>query len=529
MAATVLVANAKSQLSDTSSISATSGNVKITSSLTSNITTMADSSAAGSGAGIAVGVVVTDSEAFIDSTNATPVNAKSLTVSADTDDNTPTTGKSSPNGIEGERHQLQQPTNNPANGGSAQSDAAGGKADGQSKTSDGNQNLSAALSVTVLVATTQAYIAPSSGSTVDRRRHRHDPRARRLVGQLVGDRRRRQRQVLARRADARAPPRRLARRLDDLLLHRDRDVRGREHDRERRPDAERDRRHAHRRVDGRLRHERQAHRRGPHRHLRVHGHRPAATQFTGVSGCTGSPAGGEAVTEVRESMPSPEAKLEIASGATNKTIGLNWTRRRERDRLQGLPRRPRAARAVPRRGRRHELQRRRQRDAERHRQAPTDRPELRHRHRRRRQRRRPHHEGLSSTATSASWRTPSRSRPSRPGAARRRSTAPLQSLAGGTLVVASTTGFASAGTFQVAGITGACSYASTGRDALLRDHRLHRHSERHGDRHRRQLDLHGARDVGSRREQRRRRGLDRRQRRHLQHDVERRGRRTRSR
>ena len=37
----------------------------------------------------------------------------------------------------------------------------------------------------------------------------------------------------------------------------------------------------------------------------------------------------------------------------------------------------------------------------------------------------------------------------------------LQSLAGGSLVVAGTTGFASAGTFQVAGITGTCSYTST--------------------------------------------------------------------
>ena len=125
VAATVLVATAKSQLSDTSSISATNGNVKITSKLTSNMTTIADSSASGSGAGIAVGVVVTDSEAFIDSTNATPVSAKSLTVPADTDDNTPTTGKSSPGGSKGNDTSGNDPTNNPANGGSsAQSSAA---------------------------------------------------------------------------------------------------------------------------------------------------------------------------------------------------------------------------------------------------------------------------------------------------------------------------------------------------------------------------------------------------------------------
>ena len=113
----MLVATAKSQLSDTSLISASSGNVKITSSLTSNITTDRRLVAAGSGAGIAVGVVVTDSEAFIDSTNATPVSAKNLTVSADTDDNAPTTGKSSPSGSKGNDTKSNSPTDNPANGG----------------------------------------------------------------------------------------------------------------------------------------------------------------------------------------------------------------------------------------------------------------------------------------------------------------------------------------------------------------------------------------------------------------------------
>src|SRR5262249_10762001 len=62
VAASSLVATATSQLSDTSSISAPAGNVKITSSVKSNITTNADASLSGSGAGIAVSVVVTDSE-----------------------------------------------------------------------------------------------------------------------------------------------------------------------------------------------------------------------------------------------------------------------------------------------------------------------------------------------------------------------------------------------------------------------------------------------------------------------------------
>ena len=171
VAATVLVANATSKLTDTSSISATSGDVKITSAMTTSVMTIADSSAAGSGAGIAVGVVVTDSEAYVDSTASAPVTAKSLTVTADTNDTTPTTGTSSPKGSKGNDTQANSPTSNPANGSStAQSTAADGKGDGQSKTSDGNQNLTAALAVTVLVATTAAYIAPAdqiSTHTID--------------------------------------------------------------------------------------------------------------------------------------------------------------------------------------------------------------------------------------------------------------------------------------------------------------------------------------------------------------------------
>ncbi|HTZ05978.1 MAG TPA: carbohydrate-binding protein, partial [Gaiellaceae bacterium] len=175
VAATVLVANSTSKLTDTSSITASSGNVKITSSLSSSITTVADSSAAGSGAGIAVGVVVTDSEAYIDSTATTPVTAKNLTVTADTNDTAPTSGTSSPKGSQGNDTKANDPTNNPANQNSngdpnAQKNAADTKGNGLSKTSDGNENLTAALAVTVLVATTNAYIAPddqSSNHTLD--------------------------------------------------------------------------------------------------------------------------------------------------------------------------------------------------------------------------------------------------------------------------------------------------------------------------------------------------------------------------
>jgi len=156
-----ILANAKSQLSDTSAISAT-GNVSITSNLTTNIQATADASTAGSGAGIAIVVLTTDSEAFIDSSAATPISSQGLTISADTNNTAPTTAKASAAGSQG--NDSGNTSNNPSN--RLDSTAPGysgnsaGKGDSKSKTGEGSQPLSAALAVTVDVATTKAYIAP---------------------------------------------------------------------------------------------------------------------------------------------------------------------------------------------------------------------------------------------------------------------------------------------------------------------------------------------------------------------------------
>ena len=230
IAATFVLASGKSQLSGKSSISTPTGDVSITSSVKTKVSSAADSSASGSGAGIAVVVFVTDSEAYIDSNADMPINAKSLTITAETDNDAPTTAKSSPKGSNGNDTSANSPTQDasttvsgagqslpgtltvtstagfadsgtltiadpgvtgtcsytgrtettftgitgcsgtPADGAavtgaSKQTVAADGKADNQSKTSDGNQDLSAALAVTVLVSTTQAYISPTDGST----------------------------------------------------------------------------------------------------------------------------------------------------------------------------------------------------------------------------------------------------------------------------------------------------------------------------------------------------------------------------
>ncbi|HEV8463176.1 MAG TPA: hypothetical protein VGQ38_20990, partial [Gaiellaceae bacterium] len=164
IAASTFISHALTHLSDTGSINAgTTGNVTLSASLKSNITTIGDATQSGSGAGIAVAVLITDSEAYIDSTAGTPVTAKSLTLTADTDNNAPTTGSAAPGGADknGNGTSANSPTQS-----SAQTAAAGGKADGKSTTADGNQDVSAALGVNVIVATTKAYISPADGASV---------------------------------------------------------------------------------------------------------------------------------------------------------------------------------------------------------------------------------------------------------------------------------------------------------------------------------------------------------------------------
>ena len=226
--AAFVLALAKSHLSGTGTID-TNGAVKLASDVKTNVTSTANAESSGSGAGIAVIVMITDSQAFIDSTAPTPVTAASLTLWADTDNTAPTTGTASPDGAEQNDGSANSPTKQATTkvsgnqslgsgtlnvattggfidagsftvdggtgtcnytgrsstsftgvtgcsgsvndgaavtGSSQQTQAAGGKADNQSKTSDGDQNLSAALAVIVLVSTTQAYISPTDATAI---------------------------------------------------------------------------------------------------------------------------------------------------------------------------------------------------------------------------------------------------------------------------------------------------------------------------------------------------------------------------
>ena len=145
-----VIAFGKTRLSGTSVIAASSGAVALSSNVKTDITGAADSTLAGSGAGIAVVVIVTSSEAFIDSNAATPVTATSLTVSADTDNSAPTTATTSPGGA----------TDNDKDPNDAD------RANGQAKTADGDIPFAGALAVTVLVATTNAFVAPKDNTSV---------------------------------------------------------------------------------------------------------------------------------------------------------------------------------------------------------------------------------------------------------------------------------------------------------------------------------------------------------------------------
>jgi len=167
VAASTFIAHAITHLSDASVITAANGKVSLSSNLKSNITTTANALQSGSGAGIAVAVLVTDSEAYIDSTAATPLTAQSLSISADTDNAAPTTATAAHGGADkgGSETSANSPTQ-----GAFQTSAAGGKADKKSNATDSsgnkaNQDFSAALGVFVVVATTQAFISPKNGTT----------------------------------------------------------------------------------------------------------------------------------------------------------------------------------------------------------------------------------------------------------------------------------------------------------------------------------------------------------------------------
>ena len=232
--AAFVLAIAKTRLTGTSAIAAGGDDdVVLTASVKTNVTSAADASSTGSGASVAVIVMITDSQAYVDSTHATPVTGKSLTISADTDNAAPTSATSSPAGANDNaatpqgtnaNSPTQQATTRVngahvlgatltvhttggfANSGSftvegiaatcayagrtdttftgisgcsgsvadgayvrgtsqQQATPASSQANNQSKTSDGNQNLSAALAVVVLVATTQAYISAADTAT----------------------------------------------------------------------------------------------------------------------------------------------------------------------------------------------------------------------------------------------------------------------------------------------------------------------------------------------------------------------------
>jgi hypothetical protein len=110
--ASFVLATSKTQLSDTSSITAVGNDVALGSSVKTSVESTADSALSSSGAAIAVIVLITSSEAFVDSNAATPVTADTLTISADTDNSGPTTAKAAPAGAEDNDTNTNSPSQN---------------------------------------------------------------------------------------------------------------------------------------------------------------------------------------------------------------------------------------------------------------------------------------------------------------------------------------------------------------------------------------------------------------------------------
>ena len=164
--------NAKSQLSGTSTISAATGNVTISSNLKTNITTEADATLSKSGAAFAVGVSSPTRRRSSTAPLRSRCSRRTSRSRRDTNNASPTTGKASPSGSNDDAQGgTGKNPNSPSTEAMSTSDAgtiggnaAASKGDGMSKTSDGDQPVAAAFGVTVLVATTKAYVASADGS-----------------------------------------------------------------------------------------------------------------------------------------------------------------------------------------------------------------------------------------------------------------------------------------------------------------------------------------------------------------------------
>ena len=387
IAAAVVVASALSRLTDTASIAAASGTVGISSSMTTNVTTKADSSASKSGAGIAVGIVVTDSEAYVNSTSANPVHATGLTVQADTNDSAPTTGKASPGGTDSSSD-ANSPTSADSKVG-VDTSAAGSKAsgaDGQSKTSDGSQGFAAALAVTVLDATTNAYIDPNGDTSADHTIDVGTGTIKVHAGATVSG---------SATADAGnvnfspgAPT--LTATAGGTLT---------------------DGTTYYYRVSALYAGDGSATTSGTNDLSTgtltlnsasafdpsggvveigttfCHYGGKSGNQLTGIAGCTGTPSSGTTVTGLDESAPSAEASK--AADSSHKSVGLSWTAMPTATRVRRLPEHLERRRDAPPVPHRHERERRRQQDADRREGLDRHGQEVRRRHRGRCERRRP--------------------------------------------------------------------------------------------------------------------------------------------
>ena len=144
VAVATITSKAITQISGTSS-AAVAGSLAVTATNVTSVTSTGDASTAGGGAGIAVANIDSTTKAFIDSSSS--ITAASVSVSADSDDTVTTTGKASPNGSS-------------ANSSGSPSSQTNNNA----TTTGGAVAVAGALAFSRLSSTTEAYVAPLSGS-----------------------------------------------------------------------------------------------------------------------------------------------------------------------------------------------------------------------------------------------------------------------------------------------------------------------------------------------------------------------------
>ncbi len=153
LATSVVDSTVSAQVSGNSSITA-AGDLLLSATDSNTVMTSGDATLASSGAGVALAMVVTSTQAFINSNSSGGINARTVSVAANTSDSIATTAKASTDGASGNGDTPNNRTRTPKN------------STGYANTADGSISVAGALGFTYVADDTEAYIAPLTSTTV---------------------------------------------------------------------------------------------------------------------------------------------------------------------------------------------------------------------------------------------------------------------------------------------------------------------------------------------------------------------------